>query len=78
VSVKQKPHRARAGDWLEAQGVPGCPARRGQILDVLGAPGHERYRVRWDEQHQSICCPSAGVVLLSRDKAVQSQPRRRA
>ena len=40
---------AREGDWIEVNVIGGGPNRRGQILEVLGAPGHEHYRVRWDE-----------------------------
>ena len=59
--------RARPGDWLEAHGIPGYPSRRGQIVEVLGRPGHERFRVRWDEQHESICYPADGVIVIPRD-----------
>jgi hypothetical protein len=55
---------ARVGDWLEARGIHGEPARRGQIVEVLGQPGHERYRVRWDEQHESIVFPADGVTVV--------------
>jgi len=30
------------------------PERTGVILEVLGAPGHVHYRVRWDEEHESL------------------------
>jgi hypothetical protein len=74
--------KARAGDWVEARGIHGEPARRGQILDVLGRPGHERYHVRWDEQHESIMFPADGVnivtrVELSAGRAVGTFPPRR-
>jgi Domain of unknown function (DUF1918) len=45
---------ARKGDWIEVNMVGGGSSRRGQILEVLGAPGHEHFRVRWDEQHESL------------------------
>jgi hypothetical protein len=54
---------ARAGDWLEARGVPGEPSKRGRIIEVLGGPGHEHFRVRWDEQHESIVYPADGVTI---------------
>ena len=59
---------ARAGDWVEAHGLPGKPARRGQILEVLGRPGHERHRVRWDETHESILFPADGVGVVRRGR----------
>ena len=55
---------AHVGDWLEARGLHGGPARRGEVLEVLGAPGHEHYRVRWDEQHESIVYPADGVEVV--------------
>jgi Domain of unknown function (DUF1918) len=54
------------GDWLEARGVPGQPSRRGQIVELLGAPGHQHYRVRWDERHESIVYPADGVMVIPR------------
>jgi hypothetical protein len=47
----------RAGDWIECRGVHGQAPRSGQILEVLGRDGHQHYRVRWDEQHESIVYP---------------------
>lgn len=61
--------RARAGDWLEVDGLPGYQPRRGQILEVLGGDGHEHYRVRWDEQHESIFYPTEGTALIRRVRA---------
>jgi len=55
---------ARAGDWLEVHGRPGMPPRRGQVLEVLGQTGHEHYRVRWDEQHESVFFPTEGVRII--------------
>lgn len=52
----------RTGDWIVQEGRSlELPGRRGQILEVLGSPGHEHYRVRWDEQHESIVYPAGGV-----------------
>ena len=41
----------------------GEPARRGQIVELLGHDGHEHYRVRWDEQHESILYPADGIII---------------
>ena len=54
---------ARAGDWVEPRGVHGQASRRGEIIEVLGREGHEHYRVRWDEQHESIVYPADGVIV---------------
>jgi len=66
MTVKQTHDPANVGDWLEVQGPAGKPARRGQVVEVLGEVGHERYRVRWDERHESIFFPSSGVVTVVR------------
>jgi hypothetical protein len=64
----QPPRRAVAGDWVEVNGLPGRPARRGQVLEIVGDPGHERYRVRWDEKHESVFFPTEGVHVLPVEK----------
>ena len=53
----------RVGDWIEPHGVHGQASRRGEIIEVLGREGHEHYRVRWDEQHESIVYPADGVIV---------------
>lgn len=58
--------KPRAGDWIEAHGLPGRPSRRGEIVELLGRPGHQHYRVRWDEQHESIVYPADGVIVVPR------------
>ncbi len=55
---------ARVGDWLEVAGPPGSPIRRGQVREVLGGPGHLHFRVRWDEEHESLFYPERGVAVI--------------
>jgi hypothetical protein len=62
------------GDWLETRDIHGGPARRGEITEILGRPGHEQFRVRWDEQHESIVYPADGVSVVHR--AAKRAPRR--
>ena len=54
---------AHVGDMIEVRGIHGESARRGEIVELLGREGHEHYRVRWDEQHESIVYPADGVVI---------------
>lgn len=54
----------RAGDWIEVAGVPGRPPRRGQVEEILGGPGHQHLRVRWDEEHKSLFFPSEGTTVV--------------
>ena len=66
--------KARVGDSIEARGVYGQPARRGEIIELLGQGPHERYRVRWDEEHESILYPADGVVITSRRRSTAGKP----
>ena len=55
---------ARPGDWIAVDAIGGGPCRRGQILAVLGAAGHRHFRVRWDEEHESLHFPAQGTRLI--------------
>jgi hypothetical protein len=37
--------------------------RQAKILEVLGEPGHEHYRVEWDDGRESIFYPSSDTAL---------------
>ena len=54
----------------------GRPAREGEILEVIPSSAHERYRVRWNDGHESTITPSAGsarvVPASPEDKAAPS------
>ena len=52
---------AKAGDRIvvESEKV-GQAAREGAILEVIEASYGVRYRVRWDDGHESTIRPSAG------------------
>jgi len=64
MASKQRTSAPRAGDLIETHNTHGRPARRGKIVELLGGEGHEHYRVRWDEQHESIVYPADGVVII--------------
>jgi hypothetical protein len=56
--------RARPGDRVVIhRHSVGEHERTGLILEVLGTPGHERYRVRWDEEHESVFYPGSDVTI---------------
>lgn len=46
-------------------------AKTGVITEVLGEPGHEHFRVRWDEEHETLFWPGSDATVLPR------LPRRR-
>jgi Domain of unknown function (DUF1918) len=56
--------RPNAGDVVIVEGHRIGEARRiGEILEVLGEPGHEHYRVRWDDDHESVFYPSSDSTI---------------
>lgn len=65
---------AQVGDVIEARGIHGEPARRGEIVEVIGDPGHVRFRVRWDEEHESIVFPADGVTVEHRQGGRREPP----
>ena len=65
-----KQARARVGDWIEIHGhVQGEPPRTALVLEVLGEPGQEHYRVRWDEEHESILYPGPDAMIRPKEPA---------
>ena len=66
MAAKHTVSSAHVGDLIEARGLYGQPARRGEIIEVVGQGRHERYRVRWDEKHESIVYPADGVRIIPR------------
>jgi Domain of unknown function (DUF1918) len=55
---------AKRGDVLVVHGhAVGKPERTGEILEVLGEPGHEHYRVRWEDEHETFVYPSSDISV---------------
>ncbi len=42
----------------------GAPPRRGEILEILEESYGIRYRVRWEDGHESVVHPVAGTVHI--------------
>jgi hypothetical protein len=57
---------ARPGDWLRVHGTARTAPREGRILEILGPPGREAFRVRWEDQVESIFVPSDGDSVTHR------------
>ena len=56
--------RARPGDRVVVHPhAVSQPSREELILEVIGVPGHERHRVRWDEEHESIFYPGSDATI---------------
>lgn len=52
------------GDLVVVTGhFVGEPQRIGEILEVLGDEHSRRYRVRWDDGHESIFTPGSDTVV---------------
>ena len=67
---------AKSGDRIivESERV-GVPAREGTILEVIEASYGTRYRVQWDDGHESTFRPTAGSARIVAAEPVV-RPRR--
>jgi hypothetical protein len=54
----------RSGDGIEILSPSGASPRRGRIIEVLGRPHHEHYRVSWEDGRESIHYPSDGTRIV--------------
>jgi Domain of unknown function (DUF1918) len=54
-----------AGDRVvaESESTERAP-RRGEVLEVLRDAPHPRYRIRWDDGHETIYTPAAGALRV--------------
>ena len=43
-------------------------ARTGEILEILGEPGHEHYRVRWENGREAVVSPSSDALVRTNRK----------
>ena len=60
------PELARPGDRIEVDGTRGAGPRRGEVLEVIGPPGHVHFRVRWDEEHDALFYPEDRCIVHPR------------
>ena len=65
MDTKQTGGVALVGDMIEMRGLHGQAPRRGEILEILGTSDRPHYRVRWDEQHESIVYSADGVLVIA-------------
>jgi Ala-tRNA(Pro) deacylase len=65
MQATQDVERPAVGDVIVVGGHQvGGERRMGEILEVRGEPGDERYRVRWDDAHESIFHPADGDATI--------------
>jgi hypothetical protein len=64
AATTKKTAGTQVGAVIEIHGHSlGEKPRTGEILEVLGEPTHEHYRVRWDDGHESIFYPSSDTSI---------------
>lgn len=51
------------GDWVEVRSPRDHSLWRGEILEVLDSGAHFRYRVRWNEEYESLLLPTDCVIV---------------
>ena len=62
IETQQAP---KPGDLIVVHGHRvGDAGRTGEILEVLGEPGHEHFRVAWEDGHESVMYPSNDAVVI--------------
>jgi hypothetical protein len=69
----------KPGDVVVVHGhTTGDPGRTGVILEVLGSAGHQHFRVRWDEEHESLYWPGSDArVRPGTRRTRRARPGRR-
>lgn len=67
---------AHAGDAIEISGHRvGSAPRTGEILEVLGEPGQQHFRVRWADGHETVFFPSSDAVVRPARAAARKKSR---
>ena len=64
MNHRQESHKTQVGDIIQITGHRvGSAPRAGTILEVLGEPGSQHFRVRWEDGHESVLYPSSDAVV---------------
>jgi hypothetical protein len=68
-------HATRGDRLVVVSAHVGQPPRDGEVVEVVpGAGGHEHYRVRWNDGHESIYFPSSDCHVVPTGEARSSWP----
>lgn len=54
----------------------GEPERIGEILELLGEPGHQRFRVRWDDGRETLFYPGSDAIVRHSSRRVSTKAKR--
>ena len=68
--------RGQPGDIVIVEGHRVGESRRlGEILEALGTPGHEHYRVRWEDGHETVYYPSSDATIQAAKRTKEIKKR---
>jgi len=76
--MKEARHNVRAGvgDVVEIHGHHVGEGRRsGEVLEVLGKPEHEHFRVRWEDERESLFYPSSDAIIVHAGRRSKGRKR---
>ena len=59
---------ANAGDRIIVESESAAQSGRAGVIEEVLALEPPRFRVRWDDGHEAIFAPSAGVATIERSK----------
>jgi hypothetical protein len=75
ATEKRQRSRAKPGDVVAIHGHRlGETERLGEILEVFGEPGHEHFRVRWDDDRESVFYPGNDAIIRKRRRKKEVKP----
>lgn len=64
TAKRQLSSGADPGDLIVIAGHHvGEAERLGEIVEVIGDPGREHYRVRWEDGHESVFYPGSDAIV---------------
>jgi Domain of unknown function (DUF1918) len=73
MTEPRKSVAVRPGDIVEVHGHwVGDRPRLGEVLELLGTPDHRHYRVRWEDEHESIFYPSNDAIFRTARRRAQA------
>lgn len=56
---------AKVGDRIVVESeTVGTPSREGEILEVIEGALSVRYRIRWEDGHESLLAPGGGAARI--------------
>ncbi len=67
--------RADLGDRVVLEGPRGSHARRtGTVTQILGSPGTELYRVRWEDGHETLVGREVEFLVVAENEPPEEPP----